>query len=532
MGSGQGSARQPAVRHCTKTAFSLRQTDGMTQHSENPEIRQARRPQRDQSSPESLSQGLVLVFGASGYIGSNLVHKFMELGIPVRASSRNLEVLEGRDWQGVELVQADALCPETLNRVMSGVDIVYYLVHSMAAGHHYADLDLEASANLSQAAAHCGVRRIVYLGSLIPPQPKSPYLRARKQTGDRLRAGQVPVTELRAGMIIGPGSAAFEVIRDLVNYLPVMLTPGWMQSRSSPIALDNLLDYLVRIGFLEAASGKIYEVGGLEVLSFEQIMLQYGEVVGRCPRIIRLALHAPRLSSLWLKLVTSVPLNIARALIDGLSQDVIADDNEIRKFIQLPLDDFRTAVHAAVQTDQIIARWVEGSLPCRNYSPEYTYYAKHASGSATSTASSGELWQVITSIGGSKGYFFLNFLWSLRGLLDWLVGGPSFRRRRRDPDHLRIGDTFDAWRVIGITPERKLILFLEMKAPGSGVLEFTIQPEGNLHRITATASFHPTGLPGLLYWYSLMPLHLLIFKGITRTIAHEAQIQAATMTKT
>lgn len=475
------------------------------------------------SSPDLLSRGPALVFGASGYIGSNLVHKFLELGIPVRASARNLEVLEGRDWQGVELVQADALQPGTLDAALSGVDIAFYLVHSMAAGHHFADLDLEAAANFSQAAAHCGVRRIVYLGGLIPPHPESQHLRSRKETGGRLRAGQVPVTEIRAGMIIGPGSAAFEVIRDLVNYLPVMLTPRWVQSRSSPIALANLLDYLVRIGFLEEAAGKTYDVGGPEVLSYEQIMYQYGEIVGRRPRIIRVALLTPRLSSYWLKLVTSVPVNIARALIDGLSQDVIADDTEIRKLIRLPLDDFKTAVRAAMQTEQLIARWVEGSLPCRSYSPEYSYYAKHASGSATSTASGGELWRVITSIGGSNGYFFLNFLWTLRGLLDWLVGGPSFRRRRRDPAHLRVGDTFDAWRVIGVTPERKLILFMEMKAPGSGVLEFRIQPEGELHRITATASFHPAGIWGLLYWYSLMPFHLLIFKGITRTIARKAR---------
>jgi hypothetical protein len=166
---------------------------------------------------------------------------------------------------------------------------------------------------------------------------------------------------------------------------------------------------------------------------------------------------------------------------------------------------------------------VEGSLPCRSYSPEYSFYAKHAGGSALSTASSGELWRVITTIGGRNGYFFLNFLWTLRGVLDWLVGGPGFRRRRRDPAHLRVGDTFDAWRVIGVIPGRKLTLFMEMKAPGSGVLEFRIQPEGELHRITATASFHPAGIWGLLYWYSLMPFHLLIFNGLTRTIARQAQ---------
>ena len=467
--------------------------------------------------------GLALVFGASGYIGSNLVHKLLEQGIPVRACARNREVLEGREWQGVELVTADALQPGSLDCALSGVDIAFYLVHSMAAGPHFADLDLQAATNFSQAATRCRVRRIVYLGGLIPPHPKSQHLRSRKETGDRLRAGQVPVTEIRAGMIVGPGSAAFEVIRDLVNYLPVMLTPRWVQSRSSPIALGNLLEYLVRVGFIEEAAGKIYDVGGPEVLSYEEIMYQYGETVGRRPFIIRVPLLTPRLSSYWLMLVTSVPVNIARALIDGLSQDIIADDTEIRKLIRLPLVDFKTAVRTALQTEQVVARWVEGSLPSRSYSPEYSYYAKHATGSALSTASRGELWRVITSIGGRNGYFFLNFLWTLRGMLDWLVGGPSFRRRRRDPTHLRVGDAFDAWRVIGVTPGSKLTLFLEMKAPGSGVLEFRIQPEGELNRVTATASFHPAGIWGLLYWYSLIPFHLLIFKGLTRTIARRAQ---------
>jgi uncharacterized protein YbjT (DUF2867 family) len=499
----------------------------MTQRNEKPEAGRGCVQQPDLPGPDPSARGLALVFGASGYIGSNLVHALLKRGIPVRASARSREVLEGRDWRGAELVQADALQPGTLDAALAGVDLAFYLVHSMAAGPHFAELDLQAAANFSGAAARCGLRRIVYLGGLIPPQPKSQHLRSRKETGDRLRAGRVPVTEIRAGMIVGPGSAAFEVIRDLVNYLPVMLTPRWVQSRSTPIALVNLLDYLVSIGYLEDAAGKIYDVGGPQILSYEEMMYQYGEVVGRRPLIIRLPLLTPRLSSYWLKLVTSVPVNIARALIDGLSQDVIANDEEIRKLIRPPLDDFKTAVRTALQTEQVVARWVEGSLPCRSYSPEYSYYAKHASGSALSTASSEELWRVITSIGGGNGYFFLNFLWTLRGLLDWLVGGPGFRRRRRDPAHLRVGDTFDAWRVIGVNPARKLTLYMEMKAPGSGVLEFRIQPEGALHRVTATASFHPAGIWGLLYWYSLMPFHLLIFRGITRTIARQAQIASS-----
>jgi len=471
------------------------------------------------------SKGLVLVFGASGYIGTNLVARLAKLQRPVRASARNREVLEGRGWDGVDLVEADALKPETLGPALAGVDVAYYLVHSMAAGRHFAGLDMEAAANFSLAAEQAGLRRIVYLGGLVPANPVSEHLRSRRETGERLRAGKVPVTEIRAGMIVGLGSAAFEVIRDLVNHLPLMVTPRWVQTRSSPIALHDLLEYLLRVPYFEETANRSYDVAGPEVLSYEEIMRQYGDVVGKHPLIIPVPVLSPRLSSYWLYLVTSVPTNIARALIEGLKQDVIANDAPIRQLIPLSLSTFEESVRAALEVEsraQVTARWVEGSIVCRNYHPEYAFYAKRATGSASSTASAAKLWRQITAIGGRHGYYYLNSLWKIRGIIDWSIGGPSYRRGRRHPTDLRVGDTIDSWRVIAVEPEARLTLLMEMKAPGAGVLEFVLTKEATFNRVTATAYFHPAGIWGLLYWYSLAPFHWLIFRGLTRAIAARA----------
>ena len=478
----------------------------------------------------SVSTARVLVFGASGYIGTHLVERLIRLPCRVRASARHREVLEGRGWDDAELVEADALKPETLGPVLRDIDIAYYLVHSMAAGTGFASLDLEAADNFQRAAAAAGVRRIVYLGGLIPPRPVSEHLRSRRETGDCLRAGKVPVTEIRAGMIVGPGSAAFEVIRDLVNHLPLMLTPQWVRTRSSPIALDNLIEYLLRVPEIDDPGDQCYDVGGPEVLTYEQVMRRYGEIVGKNPLIIPVPVLSPRLSSYWLRLVTSVPTPIARALIEGLKQDVIADDARIRELIPQKLLDFDASVRATLELESrhgLTARWVEGSIMCRNFRPEYAFYAMRASGSALSTAPAADLWRQITAIGGEHGYYYLDSLWNLRRLLDWLVGGPSFRRRRRHPVELRVGDVIDAWRVIAIEPETRLTLLLEMKTPGAGVLEFELKPEAQGHRVTATAYFHPAGVWGLLYWYLLAPAHGLIFRGMTRAIAARADALAS-----
>lgn len=445
----------------------------------------------------------------------------------MRASSRNIDVLEDRRWTGVELVEADALQPETLDNALRGVDTAYYLVHSMAAGKNFPELDAKAARSFAAAAARQGVKRIVYLGGLVTGSPQSAHLRSRQETGDILRAGTVPVTEIRAGMIIGPGSAAWEVIRDLVNHLPLMITPRWVRSRSTPIALGNLLRYLADLPKHPETAGEIYDVGGPDVLTYVEIMHAYGDLVGKRPRIIPVPVLTPRLSSYWLRLVTTVPVNIARALIDGLSQDVVADDQRLATLIPQKLLDFRAAATAALEADRhhaIPARWVEGAVVCREFRPEYSYYAKQQGAFADTTATAEALWREICRFGNHGDFFHARWLWWMRRVLDWTVGGPSFRRKRRHPEELRVGDAVDAWRVIGLQPGRQLTFVMEMKAPGAGVLEYSIEDVDGGRRVSVDAYFHPAGAWGLAYWYVLLPFHSFIFKGMTRTIRRRAEI--------
>jgi uncharacterized protein YbjT (DUF2867 family) len=470
---------------------------------------------------------LHLVFGASGYIGSHLVAELLRSGRRVRATARNVEVLEGRGWQGAELLAADALDPSTLEAALAGVDVAYYLVHSMAAGRDFERLDREAAANFARAAAAGGVRRIVYLGGLIPSEPRSRHLRSRAETGAVLRVGTVPVTELRAGMVIGPGSAAYEVIRDLVNHLPVMLTPTWVRSRSTPIALPDLLADLIAVAELPEAAGRILDAGGPETVTYEQIMRCYGALAGRRPRILAVPVLTPRLSSYWLRLVTSVPTPVARALVEGLEHDLVADDAGLRALVPRRLMGLEEAVSTAIEADRqhtVPARWVEGAIACRNFRPEYGFYAKRAGATAEGPASPTAVFRIVCRIGGEEGWFFADSLWWVRRALDWLVGGPSFRRRRRHPEELRVGDVVDSWRVIALEPERRLTLLMEMKAPGAGVLEFRVQPGagGSGSSVNATAYWHPAGVPGLLYWYVLVPAHLFLFRGMTRALQRRA----------
>jgi len=476
--------------------------------------------------PDS-TRPLTLVFGASGYVGTNLVPELLARGRRVRAAARSRRVLEAREWQGVEIVEADALSPDTLDTALAGVDTAYYLVHSMAAGKDFGRIDLEAAANFASAAARAGVRRIVYLGGLVPANADSEHLVSRMQTGEKLRAGPVPVTEIRAGIIVGAGSAAYEVMRDLVYHLPAMVTPRWVQSKSSPIALPNLLEYLIRVAELPEAQGKILDAGGPEYMSYESMMRAFGEVVGRRPRIFRVPVLTPTLSSYWVGLVTTVPARIARALIGGLKHDIPAFDTELRALVPQRLLTFKEAVAVALEAERsqtVAARWTEGAFMFRGQRHDHAFYAKKAGGSASTAAMPEHVWQVLSTMGGDTGYFTMDWLWRVREFLDWLAGGAGFSRGRRHPTELRIGDVIDYWTVVAIEPARRLTLHFGMRAPGTGILEFELEPlPGGGTRLTETAYWHPAGFRGLLYWYALVPFHLFIFKRMTRAIVHRAE---------
>jgi len=470
---------------------------------------------------------LILVFGASGYIGRNLIHALIAAQTRVRAAARNRSLLESRGWTAVELVEANALDVESLSAALTGVDTAYYLVHSMAAGRRFGDLDAAAACHFADAASRASLRRIVYLGGLSPPGADSNHLLSRKRTGECLRSGSVPVTEIRAGIIVGPGSAAYEVIRDLVYHLPLMVTPRTVRSKSSPIALSNLIEYLLRVPDLAETAGQSYDAAGPEYLSYEQLMRQFGKIVGRHPWILPVPLLSPEFSSYWLALITAVPTNIARALIQGLKHDIPADDAALRRLVPQRLLTFKEAVVAALDAEQqhdVPARWTEGALAFRRFRQDNAFYAKRAAGSAETSASPRALWRILTSLGGKTGYFYANWLWWLRELIDCLVGGSGFSRGRRHGTNLRIGDRIDYWTVVGMKPERRLTLDFGLKAPGAGIMEFEINPLQTDHAcITVTAYWHPRGVWGLLYWWALVPFHLFIFKGMTRAIGRRAE---------
>ncbi|MDA0271276.1 MAG: SDR family oxidoreductase [Chloroflexi bacterium] len=474
----------------------------------------------------------VLVCGASGYIGTHLVPRLLAAGHAVRASSRNADVLHARAWPGVEVVAADAQAEASLDAALRNVEVAYYLVHSMASGNDFARLDREAARNFRRAAERAGVGRIIYLGGLQPGGEQSAHLASRAETGDVLRDGSVPVTEIRAGIIVGAGSAAFEVIRDLALHLRVMTTPRWVRSRTQPIALDDLLTYLERLLDTPETAGRTFEVGGPEVLSYETMMRQFAEVNGRKVTIIPLPILSPRISSYWLDLVTAVPRNVAKPLIDGLKHDLLANDAPIRTLIPVRLHTYREAILAALAMERaqaVPARWTEGALRYRAGRPEVSFYSKRATATRDSSAPVEALWDVVASVGGKNGWYAYNGLWRLRGLLDRALGGTGMRRGRRHPSEVRVGDAIDWWRVASVEPGQRLTLLAEMKLPGSAVLEFEVaaRPDGG-SRLTTTARFHPAGVFGLLYWIPLIPVHGAIFDRMTEAMARQAEEAAAT----
>jgi uncharacterized protein YbjT (DUF2867 family) len=469
---------------------------------------------------------IAVVLGASGYIGSNLAPALSAHGWRVRAVARNAAVLEAREWPGVECWSADVLQPETLADVLEGADVVFYLVHMMWTGGDFVPVERRAAENARKACEAAGVRRIVYLGGIMPKDERSRHMEGRAAVGDTLREGSIQVIELQAAMIVGPGSAAFEVIRDLVNHLPFMITPKWVRRRSTPIALENVLMYTIAAADLPFEGHRTLELAGPEVLTYQEIMNIYGEFVGKKPIVIPVPVLTPRLSSYWLYLVTSVPPTTAMSLVEGMAHDYVGEDHEMRELVPQRLLTFRESVAVTLEAEknhQTPARWVEGAIACRDWNPRYSFYAKQSCSKQETSASRESLFKVVQQFGRDGDFFSYRPLWWLRRAFDWLIGGPSFRTGRRDPDTLRMGDVVDGWRVLGMKPNERLTLSMLMRAPGSGLQEFNIRERGDRRVVELCSYWHPAGFWGLLYWYAHLPLYSPLLKSAVARVARRAQ---------
>jgi len=480
--------------------------------------------------------GVVLVTGATGYVGGRLVPRLLDAGYGVRCLVRDASRLQGRSWlPQVEVATGDVLRPESLAATMAGVDTAYYLVHSMAGGEGFHERDVAAARGFAQAAAQAGVGRIVYLGGLGDPSTDlSDHLRSRQATGDALREGPVPVTEFRAAVVVGSGSISFEMIRYLTERLPVMICPQWVYTRVQPIGVDDLLSYLVEALLVRESAGQIVEVGGADVRTYGDMMLGYAQVRGLHRRLQPVPVLTPVLSSYWVHLVTPIPSTIARPLIEGLrSEVVVRDDSAERLFPHIHPVDYLTAVRAAVATlenGQVETSWADALVTSGGDAPPKVLTTQDGmivERRREQVAAAPEVvFAVCAAIGGERGYGYADWTWEVRGAVDRLVGGVGLRRGRRDPRDLRAGDALDFWRVEAAEPARLLRLRAEMKVPGSAWLQFeTIPAEGGT-LLVQTAFFAPKGLPGLAYWYGLYPVHSRIFSGMIAALAAEASRQA------
>jgi uncharacterized protein YbjT (DUF2867 family) len=480
-----------------------------------------------------MNNRLVLVTGVTGYIGGRLVPKLIEAGYRVRVLVRDRNRLQGRAWLNqVEVVQADVLDAASLLTVMYGVTAAYYLIHSMSGSVDFDQRDLQAARNFGDAACTNGVERIIYLGGLGDPQTDlSKHLRSRQQTGQALKEPGVPVTEFRAAIVVGSGSVSFEMIRYLTERVPVMICPRWVFTRVQPIAIHDVLDYLVAALDTPESAGRIIEIGGSEVLTYGDMMLGYARARGLHRWLLSVPVLTPRLSSYWVHLVTPIPASIARPLIDGLRNEVIVREAVAGDlFPQLKPKDYQTAVSLALS--DLEARHIETSwsdalvnsqgdiIPVTLSTQEGMIIERRQQIVPTSL---GSVFKMISRLGGQTGWLYLNWAWRIRGWIDRLVGGVGLRRGRRDPETIRMGDAIDFWRVEAVEPDKRLLLRAEMKLPGSAWLQFEVHPfEGRQTRLVQTAFFAPKGLSGLAYWYILYPIHRMIFAGMIRNLARRA----------
>lgn len=477
---------------------------------------------------------IILVTGVTGYVGGRLVPRLLDAGYRVRVLIRgSARRLDGRPWKDqVEIAIGDVLTPESLPPAMEGVDAAYYLIHSMGGHDEFSERDIQAATNFAAAAAYAGVENIIYLGGLGDPESNlSEHLRSRQQTGDALRQFDVPVAEFRAGMVVGSGSLSFEMMRNLTERLPVMIAPRWVYTKTQPIAIRDVLNYLVAALHTPASRGKTVEIGAPDVLTYADMMLTYARIRGLRRLIIRVPVLTPRLSSYWVHWITPVSAGVVTPLVEGLRNElVVQDDSAGTLFPDIEPIDFETAVHRAlvrIEEGDIETLWSDalasskGDIKPVHLAQEQGMLIEHRERRVD--APQAAVFQAFSGLGGERGWPPYNWLWQIRGAIDRLFGGVGMRRGRRDPDKLRQGEALDFWRVEMVEPDHLIRLRAEMKLPGEGWLQYEANSiEDGRTELVQTAYFAPKGLSGLLYWYAVYPFHVAIFSRMIDAVAQRA----------
>ena len=479
---------------------------------------------------------LILVTGATGYVGGRLVPRLLDAGYRVRVLVRDPARLQGRAWLNkVEVVSGDALTEGTLTDALKDVSVAYYLIHGRQGGQTNANRDLTVARNFADAADKARIERIIYLGELVDPTSDlSPYLRARHETGYILRYISVPVTEFRAGMIVGSGSVLFEMVRYLTEREPVLICPAWYFSQAQPIAIRDVLSYLIAALETPESIGRLIEIGGPTRLTYAEMLIGYAKERGLKRWLIRTPVYAPRLSAYWVHMVTPIHWRVALPLIEGLRAKLIVRDEAARKlFPQIKPIDFRTAVRLAlgrIQRDNVETSWSDALVTVAGDIKPYKFTVEDGMYIETRQMlldlKPETVYRSYMGIGGTRGWLYMDWAWGMRGWLDKAVGGVGIRRGRRHPDEVRAGESLDFWRVEEVEKDRLLRLRAEMKLPGKAWLEFKSEPQDGKTLFTVTAYFAPHGLFGFLYWYAMWLPHRFIFDGLTRRIASRARVLA------